>query len=66
MVAVECGSFFRYYMKKDMHAFKKFQAEWMTSDLKPKGRILKKIKSSARQNARKEIQKEVTKNGQTK
>jgi hypothetical protein len=53
-------------MKKDMHAFKKFQAEWMTSDIKPKGRILKKIKSSARQNARKEIQKEVTKNGRTK
>lgn len=48
-----------------MHAFKKFQAEWMTSDFKAKGRILKKIKSSARQNARKEIQKEV-KNGRTK
>jgi len=52
-------------MKKDLHAFRKFQAEWMTSDFKPKGKILKKIKHSARQNAKKEINKEV-KNGRTK
>lgn len=46
-------------MKKDMHAFRKFQAEWMSSDIKPKGRILKKIKSSARQKAKKDIKKEL-------
>jgi hypothetical protein len=50
---------------KDLHAFKKFQAEWMTSDQKPKGRVLKKIKSSSRQAAKRQIRKEV-KDGGTK
>ncbi len=50
---------------KDLHAFKKYQAEWMTSDQKPKGRTLKKIKSSARQNAKRQIRKEV-KDGRSK
>jgi hypothetical protein len=50
---------------RDPYEFKKYQAEWMTSDIKPKGRILKKIRSSARQKAKRAIVAEV-KNGRSR
>lgn len=38
---------------------RKFQAEWMTSDLKPTGRILKKIQSAIRQAGKKEVKNQL-------
>jgi len=44
---------------KDWHAFKKFQAWWMSDDRKPKGKIKRSIKRSANSKAKREIEKEV-------
>jgi hypothetical protein len=50
---------------QDPHEKKKYQAEWMSSDFKPKGKVLKKIRHSGRQNAKRQIKKEVD-NGRSK
>ena len=50
---------------KDWHAFKKFQAWWMSDDRKPKGKVKRSIKRSANNQAKKDIEKEV-KNGRSK
>lgn len=41
---------------------KKFQAEYMSSDIKPKGKILRWIQKSFRQKNKKAIDKEVKEN----